>query len=63
MKDVLEKVFETSTPLMLRAMVDLGCVIRSSSGKAQAKTFDLAALKRVDSPTEGEYMHSSLKLR
>jgi DNA polymerase epsilon subunit 1 len=64
---ILEGIYETGTPLMVRALTHLGCVSKltpSASGKAKGKKSHLLSeLKRVDRPTEGLYLNSSLSYK
>ena len=62
--DILEAVYETSTPLMHRALTDLGCVVKiDGSFDGLKKSFQLSELRRVDTPTEGEYLHKGLTFK
>jgi DNA polymerase epsilon subunit 1 len=58
---VLDGIYETGVPLMVRALTELGCVSKltpsaSKKGKHQ-KSHLLSELKRVDRPTEGPYLN------
>jgi DNA polymerase epsilon subunit 1 len=61
----LEQIYETGTPLLMRALTDLGCIskLNSSAASRKQKSHRLTDLKRVDRPTEGSYLHSSLSYR
>lgn len=66
-EDLLETIYETGAPLMSRALIELGTVVKTNdadtdSGKAR-KTYSLLDLKRVARPTEGEYLHQSLSYK
>ena len=63
--DILEAVYETSTPLMLRALTDLGCVVKTNGSVdgMKKKSFQLSELKRIDNSTEGEYLHKDLEFK
>lgn len=60
-EDCLQSIFETGTPLIARALHELGCVSRlkpSVSKEARSKkAYSLLELNRVERPLEGEYLH------
>jgi DNA polymerase epsilon subunit 1 len=64
---LLEGIYETSTPLMVRALTELGCVSRltpSASGQAKGqKSHLLTDLQRVDRPSEGIYLNDQLSYK
>jgi DNA polymerase epsilon subunit 1 len=60
-ESTLESVYESDTPPMLRALMELGCVVRTGfSENIGRKPYSLNDLRRVDTPAEGEYLHRSL---
>lgn len=61
----LEQIYETGTPLLMRALTELGCIskLNPSAASRKQKSHRLTDLKRVDRPTEGSYLHSSLSYR
>lgn len=62
--NILEAVYESSTPLMHRALTDLGCVVKTDvTFDGLKKSFQLSELRRVDNPTEGEYLHKGLAFK
>jgi DNA polymerase epsilon subunit 1 len=64
--DCLESVYETGTPLLSRALNELGCVSRVNKefAKGQLKTsYSLTELSRVDRPLQGEYLHNTLSYK
>ncbi|CAJ1945696.1 unnamed protein product [Cylindrotheca closterium] len=63
---VLDEVFETGTPLLTRALTELGSVSRVSNfGKRRKgkKSHLLSDLQRVDRPTEGLYLNVNLSYK
>ena len=68
-EDLLETIYETGAPLMARALTELGAVVKTSpnatdadSGKGR-KSYSLFDLQRLDSPSQGEYLHHSLSYK
>ena len=66
---VLESVYETGTPLMSRALMQLGAIVKvgptataTDSGKSR-KSYALSDLQRVGCPSEGEYLHQQLSYK
>jgi len=60
---LVHSVYGMGTPLMLRALMDIGCVSRIDSSlneNRSGKSFILSDLKQVAKPEEGEYLHSNL---
>jgi DNA polymerase epsilon subunit 1 len=56
----LDSIYESATPPVFRALIELGCVSKvnataQDAGKGR-KSFTLSELCRVDRPTEGEYL-------
>jgi DNA polymerase epsilon subunit 1 len=66
-EDLLETIYETETPLMSRALTELGAVVKASQHDTDAgknrKSYALSDLQRVVTPSEGEYLHHSLKYK
>ena len=64
---VLEGVYETGTPLMVRALTQLGCVSKLTTTKTHKirgqKSHLLSDLKRVDRPAEGGYLNRSVSYK
>lgn len=64
---LLGAIFETGTPLMMRAMTELGCVSKvsksaSHQGKNKKSHF-LSELQRVDRPNEGLYLNNTVSYK
>lgn len=60
---ILETIYETSHPLMLRALTELGCVVKigqSHGDVMNRKSLQLHELQRVDKPAGGEYLHKGM---
>jgi DNA polymerase epsilon subunit 1 len=61
---LMEEIYETGTPLMMRILTELGCVSKltqSASRKQQnSKSHLLSELTRVDRPNEGLYLNCKL---
>jgi DNA polymerase epsilon subunit 1 len=64
-EDVLEAVYESGTPLLTRALTELGSIVRVSKSGAITKTkkYLLSDLERVDRPINGEYLHHQLSYK
>ncbi|KAL3922010.1 MAG: hypothetical protein SGILL_002437 [Bacillariaceae sp.] len=64
-RTLLEGVYESGMPSMMRALSELGPVSKVTSGAnmRNQKSFNLTDLKRVDKPTEGSYLNSDLSYR
>jgi DNA polymerase epsilon subunit 1 len=66
-EDIFENLYETSHPLMLRAMSVLGCVVKasqtSSPDEKLRRNFQLHELQRVHKPGDGEYLHNRLQYK
>ncbi|KAL3942259.1 MAG: hypothetical protein SGBAC_003529 [Bacillariaceae sp.] len=63
---ILVEVFETGTPLLTRALTELGSVARVSnfgSHRKDAKSHLLSDLQRVDRPSEGLYLNLNLSYK
>ena len=64
--NLIESVYETGTPLITRALSELGCVSRlqnQSSNTKNGKAHLLSELTRVERPTEGLYLNSKLSYK
>ena len=63
--NLLEGIYESGTPPMMRALTQLGCVSKlSQSGAAKnQKSHLLSDLKRVDRPAEGLYLNSNVSYK
>jgi DNA polymerase epsilon subunit 1 len=61
----IDQIYETATPLLMRALTELGSVSKLSHSAQSRKldSFSLSDLKRVDRPTEGPYLDSKLLRR
>ena len=62
---IIQGVYETKTPLLVRALTQLGCVSKlnhhnSSQASSLKRSHMLSDLKRVDRPTEGMYLDPSV---
>lgn len=62
---LLEAIYETGTPLMTRALTELGSVAKLARDgtKKNQKSYSLMDLKRVERPTEGQYLHPRLSYK
>jgi DNA polymerase epsilon subunit 1 len=63
---MFKAVYEMGTPLLLRALMQLGSVCRPSKSRGEVKTatiYDIADLAAVARPSEGEYLHTQLTYR
>ena len=64
---ILEGIYETGVPLMVRALTDLGCISRLNSSRTHKakgqKSHFLSELKRVDRPTEGHYLNNQVSYK
>jgi DNA polymerase epsilon subunit 1 len=66
-ESLLIEIFETGTPLMMRALTELGCVSKVTrsaprQGKSK-KSHLLSELQRVDQPNEGLYLNKNLSYK
>eukprot|EP00980_Cylindrotheca_fusiformis_P026149 scaffold15472_cov117-Cylindrotheca_fusiformis.AAC.13 len=66
-ESLLVEIFETGTPLMMRALTELGCVSKLSPTKNRQtkgnKSYVLSDLQRVDRPSEGIYLNKTLSYK
>lgn len=62
-EDLLETVYETGAPLMSRALTELGSMVKTNESDSGRKSYSLSDLQRVESPSEGEYLHRSLSYK
>lgn len=70
-EDVIQSVYGMGTSLMLRALMDLGCVSRvnrssteaSGKGNNKGRSYALSHLSSVSKPSGGEYLHRNLSYR
>jgi DNA polymerase epsilon subunit 1 len=64
-EDVLEAVYESGTPLLTRALTELGSIVKVCQSGALTKTkrYLLSDLARVDRPINGEYLHHQLSYK
>ncbi|KAI2497495.1 protein of unknown function (DUF1744) [Fragilaria crotonensis] len=63
---VFESLYESSHPLMLRALTEMGCVVKTSQSEPDGrlrKNFQLDELQRVHKPAGGDYLHSRLQFK
>jgi DNA polymerase epsilon subunit 1 len=61
----IDQIYETATPLLMRALTELGSISKLSISAKSRKldSYQLSDLKRVDRPTEGPYLDSKLLRR
>ena len=68
-EEVIQSVYGMGTSLMLRALMDLGCVSRvnrigmEANKKSKGKSYALSHLSSVSRPSGGEYLHRNLSYR
>jgi DNA polymerase epsilon subunit 1 len=62
---LLQGIYETGTPLMLRALSALGCISKVAGGtnKRKEKYYNLMDLEGVDKPSEGLYLNSDISYK
>ena len=58
----IDQIYETATPLLMRALTELGSVSKLSNTAQSRKvdSYQLSDLKRVDRPADGPYLASKL---
>lgn len=62
--NLIDQIYEAGTPLLMRALTQLGCISRlNPSASKKQKSHRLSDLKRVERPTEGPYLNSTLSYR
>lgn len=67
--DVLETLYESGTPLPTRIVAELGSIVRLSPSGAKSdkkkrdKTLSLSDLRKIDRPSEGEYLNKQLSYK
>ncbi|KAG7364476.1 DNA polymerase Pol2 [Nitzschia inconspicua] len=63
--NLLEGIYESGTPLMMRALSALGSIskVAISAGNRRDKFFNLMDLERVDKPSEGMYLNSGISYK
>jgi DNA polymerase epsilon subunit 1 len=64
-RNLLQGVYESGMPLMMRALSELGSVTKVIGGadKRNQKSFNLIDLKRVEKPSEGMYLNCDLSYK
>ena len=68
-EEAIQSVYGMGTSLMLRALMDLGCVSRvnrvgmEAGKKTEGKSYALSHLSSVSRPSGGEYLHRNLSYR
>jgi DNA polymerase epsilon subunit 1 len=64
-EDVLGTMYESGTPLLTRALTELGSIVKvsQSASRSKIKSYFLSELARVDRPTGGEYLHRQLSYK
>lgn len=66
-ESLLVEIFETGTPLMMRALTELGCVSKVTRSEPRqtkgAKSHLLSELQRVDRPSEGLYLNKTISFK
>jgi DNA polymerase epsilon subunit 1 len=60
---LLDAIYETGTPLMTRALMELGSVSKLKGSDSKRNVISLTDLKRVDKPTEGVYLNDKVSYR
>jgi len=67
---VLETLYESGTPLSTRIVAELGSIVRFNPSSSQpdhekrkTKTLSLTELRKIDRPTEGEYLNKQLSYK
>ena len=62
--NTVESFYEMNSPLSLKSVMHLGCICRANlSLKEKNTNYQLSDLKRVEKPTEGEYLHEKLSYK
>jgi DNA polymerase epsilon subunit 1 len=62
--NLLDKIYETGTPLLTRALNDLGSVVKlTKAGTATKRFYNLADLKGLERPSEGLYLNERVSFR
>ncbi|KAL7564782.1 hypothetical protein ACA910_021045 [Epithemia clementina (nom. ined.)] len=63
LEDVVEKMYESNMPLKATALAELGSVARLKPSDNSRRKYMLSDFLRVEKPSEGEYLHSSLSYK
>lgn len=63
--NLLDGIYESGTPLLTRALSELGSVAKLACEKAteNRKVFSLTDMKRLESPSGGPYLHEKVSFR
>ena len=62
MEDVVDKLYESGTPLNLRALSELGSVVQLKTS-SRGRSYELTDFARVSKPSSGEYLHHTLSYK
>ena len=64
-EDTIKSIYGMGTPLMLRALIDVGCITRVNRAGLEMKrnSYSLQHLSAVPRPSGGEYLHRKLSYR